>query len=207
MTKTFKDTTVLDRISMRFESGNIYGITGRNGSGKTMLLRAVAGLIVPTKGTISVDGLLLHKDLAFPPDMGVFIDKPEFLNHLTGMDNLKFLAAIKKITTLDEIKEWMERFDLDPNSKKTMKKYSEGMKQKIGIIQAIMENQKLLILDEPFNALDEKSSDTLKELILQFKSNDKLIILTSHYREDIEMLCDETFNIKDGSIDASSNLG
>lgn len=153
VTKIIKGNTVLSDINLEFHSGKIYGIVGKNGSGKTMLLRILAGLIWPTEGTVSVDRQELHKDISFPPDMGIIIEKPELLEQLTGLENLKLLAEIKGIVSEEQIIDFMNLFSLDPKSKKTLRKYSIGMKQKIGIIQAIMEGQRLLILDEPFNEL------------------------------------------------------
>lgn len=193
VTKIIKWNTVLSDINLEFHSGKIYGIVGKNGSGKTMLLRILAGLIWPTEGTVSVDRQELHKDISFPPDMGIIIEKPELLEQLTGLENLKLLAEIKGIISEEQIIDFMNLFSLDPKSKKTLRKYSLGMKQKIGIIQAIMEGQKLLILDEPFNALDEATVVMLRELFQKYRQENRLLILTSHHREDIDILCDEIF--------------
>ena len=198
LTKTLKDCVVLKDINLDFYSGKIYGIVGNNGSGKTMLLRSIAGLIRPTEGTVSVDGKVLHKDISFPPEMGIIIEKPELLEQLSGLENLKILADIKKNMSQEQIIEFMKMFSLDPYSKKPLKKYSLGMKQKIGIIQAIMENQKLLILDEPFNALDESTVVMLRNLFLDYKKEDKLIIITSHHADDISILCDEIVSLQEG---------
>ena len=174
VTKIIKGNTVLSDINLEFQSGKIYGIVGKNGSGKTMLLRILAGLIRPTEGTVSVDGQKLHKDISFPPDMGIIIEKPELLEQLTGLENLKLFSQ-----------------------------YSLGMKQKIGIIQAIMEGQRLLILDEPFNALDEATVVMLRELFQKYRQENRLLILTSHHREDIDILCDEIFAMQDGGVDGN----
>ncbi len=198
--KAFKGNYVLEDINLEFSSGKIYGIVGDNGSGKTMLLRGIAGLIMPTEGQVSVDGKVIHKDISFPESMGVLIERPELLNYLTGFENLRFLADIKQIVSDQEIEDYMEKFGLDPKSKKTLKKYSLGMKQKIGIIQAIMENQELLILDEPFNALDEDTVGMLRQMLLEFKEEGKLIIITSHHAEDINILCDEIIRLKEGKM-------
>ena len=200
LSKKIKGNIILKDINLTFNSGNIYGIVGKNGSGKTMLLRAISGLIVPSKGEILIDNKKLHKDLSFPPDMGILIEKPEFLSYMTGLENLCVLADIKKQTTKEHISDLMSWFDLDPKSKKSVRKYSQGMKQKLGIIQAIMEEQKLLILDEAFNALDEQIVHKLRELLIDYKEQGKLIIITSHNKEDIEQLCDEVYKIENGSI-------
>ena len=198
--KKFGGICVLDDINLMLSSGHIYGIVGLNGSGKTMLLRMIAGLIKPTSGKVCIDGKQLHKDISFPSDMGIIIEKPEMLNHLTGLENLKFLSEINGIVSQDKIISYMEMFGLDPKDKKPMKKYSLGMKQKIGIIQAIMENQQLLVLDEPFNALDEKTVKLVHELLLKYREEGRLIIITSHYRIDIESLCDEIIRLEEGKI-------
>lgn len=200
LSKTIRGSAVLNDISLQFESGNIYGIIGQNGSGKTMLLRAISGLIVPSSGKVMVDGKVLNKDICFPPDIGILIEHPEFLGHLSGFDNLKLLAEIKNITTEEEIKQYMKWFGLDPDFKKPVRKYSQGMKQKLGIIQAIMEKQQILILDESFNALDENTVDKFRQLLLEYKKEGRLVILTSHNKEDISSLCDFTYQIREGSI-------
>lgn len=200
VTKTYKGINVINDVSISFESGNIYGIIGTNGSGKTMLLRAIAGLIIPSSGAIYVDDKQLHKELDFPPEMGILIEKPEFLKNLTGFDNLKLLAEVKNMITDDDIREYMRKFELDPDSKKSVRKYSLGMRQKLGIIQAIMENQKILILDEPFNGLDEGTVELFRNMLLKYKKEERLIIITSHHKEDIEAVCDFTYKIADGQI-------
>lgn len=200
LSKRIHGITILDHVSLHFESGNIYGIVGQNGSGKTMLLRALAGLIAASEGKVIVDGKVLGKEISFPQDVGILIEKPEFLGYLSGLDNLRLLAEIKGIISEEEIKKYMRLFDLDPLSKKTVRKYSLGMKQKLGIIQAIMENQQLLILDEPFNALDEKSVEKLHTIFLEYKKEGRLIILTSHHKEDIDSLCDYTYKMEEGRM-------
>lgn len=200
LSKIIRGSVILDNISIHFESGHIYGIIGKNGSGKTMLLRAISGLIVPSSGVVYVDGKALGTEISFPPEIGVLIEKPEFLGHLSGFENLKMLSEIKGNISDANIAEYMSYFDLDPEEKKPVRKYSQGMKQKLGIIQAIMENQKLLVLDEPFNALDEKSVKLFRELLIEYKKQEKLIILTSHNTEDIESLCDHTYRIQSGQI-------
>ena len=200
LTKKIKGTTVLENISYEFTGGNIYGVVGKNGSGKTMLLRELAGLIHPTVGTVRVDGRRLHHALSFPPNLGLIIEKPEFINYLTGFENLKLLAEIRHIASDETIRDFMKMFSLDPDSKQSMKKYSLGMKQKIGIIQAVMENPDLLILDEPFNALDEDSVEMLRELLRQYQKDGKLIIITSHHKEDIDAICSHILLLQDGKL-------
>lgn len=199
-TKEIKGVRILEDITVEFGSGKIYGLVGKNGSGKTMLLRAVSGLIRPTKGSVIVDGKYLHKDISFPQDMGIIIEKPDLLNYLTGFENLSLLAKINNKISKDEIENWMKKFSLDPKSKQVLKKYSLGMKQKIGIIQAIMEDQQLLVLDEPFNALDQDTVEMLRVLLKKYKDDGKLIIITSHHSEDIDILCDEIIFIEEGKL-------
>lgn len=200
LTKELGGFKVLSDVTMEFLSGNIYGVVGQNGSGKTMLLRAVAGLIRPTTGNIYIDGKLLHKDISFPPNLGLIIEKPELLDYLSGFENLKILAEIRKKVNDDKIKNYMEMFNLDPLDKRPVKKYSLGMKQKIAIIQAIMEDQSVLILDEAFNALDEETVGVFRELLLQYREEGRLVIITSHNKEDIDVLCDQTFHIVNGVL-------
>ena len=204
LSKKINGAMVLKDISCEFASGNIYGIVGKNGSGKTMLLREIAGLIRPTKGSISVDGKMLHHDISFPPNLGLIIEKPDFLNYLTGFENLKILAEIRHRVTDDKIKDLMKKFSLEPNSKQTVKKYSLGMKQKIGIIQAIMENPDILILDEPFNALDEDTVLLVRNLLLQYRKDGKLIVITSHHREDIDAICNHIYRMEEGQLIAAN---
>ena len=200
LSKTIKNNKILDNVNLTFESGHVYGLVGRNGSGKTMLLRTIAGLVIPTSGTIDFDGKRLHRDISIPPSLGLIIEKPEFLSYMTGLENLKQLAAINKKVSENTIKEYMRLFELDPESKQTMRRYSLGMKQKIGIIQALMENPDILILDEPFNALDEKSVLLLRKLLCQRRDEGKLIVVTSHHKDDIEAICDEVIVMQDGTL-------
>lgn len=204
LSKEFHHNTVLEDITLDFISGNIYGIVGGNGSGKTMLLRAICGLIVPTNGEILINQKRLHKGISYLPNLGLLIEKPEFLSYLSGFDNLKLLAEINDVIDDEKIKEYMEMFELNADDKKPIRKYSLGMKQKIGIIQAIMEDPQCLVLDEAFNALDEKSVDLLRQILLKFRDEDKLIIITSHHREDIQTLCDYTYEICAGKINRGS---
>lgn len=204
LSKKINGAMVLKDISCEFVSGNIYGIVGKNGSGKTMLLREIAGLIRPTKGSISVDGKTLHHDISFPLNLGLIIEKPDFLNYLTGFENLKMLAEIRHRVADDKIKTLMTKFSLEPNSKQTVKKYSLGMKQKIGIIQAIMENPDILILDEPFNALDEDTVLLVRNLLLQYRKDGKLIVITSHHREDIDAICNHIYRMEEGQLIAAN---
>ena len=186
ISKSIKGEKVLDDISYTFESGKIYGIYGKNGSGKTMLLRAIAGFINTDKGYIKYNHKALHKDMDVLPDLGAVIENISFWSMYSGFENLKMLSNIKGIVSDEEIYEIMIYFGLDPKSKKKVNKYSLGMRQKLALCQALMEHPKILLLDEPTNALDQHSIDLFRERILEEKKNDTITILTSHNKEDIE---------------------
>lgn len=200
LSKKYKDEYVLKDINLSLEKNNIYGFIGTNGSGKTMLLKAIAGLIIPTEGEIYIKNEKLHKNISFPDDMGLIIEGPSFLDYLSGYDNLEVLAKIKNKIDKNTIMDTLKLVGLDPNSKKIVKKYSLGMKQRLGIAQALMEDPELLILDEPFNALDEEGVKEIRDLLLSMKERGKIILLTSHNQEDIDILCDKIFKIKAGKI-------
>lgn len=200
LTKIFKDEVVLNDINLSLDKGNIYGFSGTNGSGKTMILKAVSGLIIPTKGEVFVNDKKLHQDISFPEDMGIIIEKPAFLNHLSGYDNLRVLAKIKNKIGDKEIRESLKLLNLDYDSTKIVKKYSLGMKQRLGIAQAIMEDPELLILDEPFNGLDEEGVHVVRDLLVEMKDRGKIILLTSHNKNDIDLLCDKVYKVQSGKI-------
>lgn len=200
VTKEIRGNLVLNNATYKFFSGNIYGVVGPNGSGKTMLLRVISGLIRPTHGSVFVDNKMLHKDISFPPNAGIIIEKPELLSYFTGYENLKYLAEIRQSISSNQIREFMKVFTLDPDSKQMVKKYSLGMKQKLGVIQAIMEDPEVLILDEPFNALDQSTVAMLHNMFLEYKLKGKLIILTSHHYEDISTICNQVLLMQDGAI-------
>jgi len=191
---------VLDNVSYKFEGGNIYGLYGRNGSGKTMLMRAVAGLIFPTSGEVIIDGKVLHKEISFPKDMGVIIENMELMPQYDAYDNLKILGKIRKTATDDDINSTLEKVGLHDVKGKKVRTYSLGMKQKLAIAQAIFEHPKLLLLDEPTNALDEESINDIRKLLLELKEKGVLIIVASHNKEDIELLSDVKINMADGKI-------
>ena len=185
--KKLKGRNVLDNVSYKFEGGNIYGLYGRNGSGKTMLMRAVAGLIFPTSGEVIIDGKVLHKEISFPKDMGVIIENMELMPQYDAYDNLKILGKIRKTATDDDINSTLEKVGLHDVKGKKVRTYSLGMKQKLAIAQAIFEHPKLLLLDEPTNALDEESINDIRKLLLELKEKGVLIIVASHNKEDIEL--------------------
>lgn len=200
ISKSFDKGLVLNNINLYFESGKVYGLKGRNGSGKTMLLRAISGLILPDKGTIKIDDKILGDDLSFPPSVGVLIENPGYIPELSGKENLRNIAEIKSVVSDKEINEIMKYFDLEPESKKPVKKYSLGMKQKLGLCMAFMEDPELILLDEPMNALDEKAVNDLKDLILKKEKEGKLIIIASHDLEDLEELTDEIIEMQNGEV-------
>lgn len=199
VSKKIRGVEILTDIDARFESGKIYGLCGYNGSGKTMLLRMLAGLIRPDSGSIQVDGKTLHKDMDFPEDMGVLIENPEFWSNYTGKEALYALAAINKKIGVKEIEYALERVGLNPNDQRTIKKYSLGMKKRLGIAQAIMESPKLLLLDEPTNALDKKGVENIRNIILEEKAEDSIIVLASHSKEDLD-ICNVILEIENGQI-------
>lgn len=200
ISKSFDKGLVLNNINLCFESGKVYGLKGRNGSGKTMLLRAISGLILPDSGTIKIDDKILGDDLSFPPSVGVLIENPGYIPELSGKENLKNIADIKGVISDKEINEIMKYFDLEPESKKPVKKYSLGMKQKLGLCMAFMEDPELVLLDEPMNALDEKAVNDLKDLILKKENEGKLIIIASHDLEDLEELTNEIIEMQNGEV-------
>lgn len=205
--KTIGSAEILKHINLEMERGKIYGLRGKNGSGKTMLMRTICGLILPTEGEIVIDGETLGKDISFPRSIGALIENPGFIADYSGMKNLEVLASIQNHIKKEDIAACMEELGLDPNDKKKFKKYSLGMKQKLGIIAAVMENPDLIILDEPLNALDEKTVNTVKEILLRHKAREALIIISCHDREELEFLSDEIFCIEAGEITGSYVVG
>ena len=200
VTVKFKEHLVLDKVCMEFESGKIYGIIGRNGSGKTVLLKCICGLMDTTDGTVSVNGKIVGKDVDFPENIGFTIENSGFLPHYSGFKNLKYLASIRGTITDDDIRRCIRTVGLDPDDKKSVKHYSLGMKQRLGLAQAMMENPDILILDEPMNGLDKHGVADIRELLMELKKQGKLILLVSHNPADIELLCDEVYEMELGNI-------
>ena len=190
LSKDFGQDRVLKCINSDFESGKIHGIVGNNGSGKTVLMKCICGFLLPTEGTVIVNGRRVGKDVDFPLDLGVIIETPGFLPGVTGVKNLEILASLNKKIGLSEIADAIRRVGLDPHMKKPVGKYSLGMRQRLGIAQAIMEDPSLLILDEPLNGLDKHGVAEMRKLIKGLKDEGKTILLASHNQGDIDELCD-----------------
>lgn len=198
--KKFGSDTILKDVSHDFEEGKIHGIVGNNGSGKTVLMKCICGFLTPTSGRVMIHYKQVGKDMDFPEDMGIIIETPGFLTGLTGRRNLQILASIRKRITNQQIDETIRRVGLDPNLKKPVNKYSLGMRQRLGIAQAIMENPAQLILDEPFNGLDKRGVEHMRELIKGLRAHGKTIILASHNQADIDELCDTVCEMDAGVL-------
>lgn len=198
--KQFKDVKVLKDINASFEKGKIHGLIGRNGSGKTVLMKCICGFMHPTSGTITVAGKQVGKDVDIPQDIGAIIEAPGFLPGYSGFKNLKFLADIQRKADMAKITAVMERVGLDPESKKHVAKYSLGMRQRLGIAQAIMEDPEILILDEPMNGLDNHGVEDIRNLLLSLKEEGKTILIASHSAEDIAVLCDTVHEMDAGIL-------
>ena len=203
LTKTFGTQTVLSDISMTLASGQIYGLVGRNGSGKTMLMKMILGFVSPSFGSIKIDGKVIGKDISMPDRIGAIIENPGFLPEYSGFKNLKLLAMIHHTISDEKIRDAMRIVGLDPDSKKHVGKYSLGMRQRLGIAQAIMEDPDILLLDEPLNGLDNEGVEEIRKVLLSLKEKGKLIILASHSKEDIQILCDTVFRMDHGKIIAT----
>lgn len=188
--KDFGQVRVLKSVSRDFEAGKIHGIVGNNGSGKTVLMKCICGFLLPTEGMVLVNGKRVGKDVDFPSDLGIIIETPGFLPNITGVKNLEILASLNKKIGLVDIAESIRRVGLNPQSKTPVGKYSLGMRQRLGIAQAIMENPSLLILDEPMNGLDKHGVAEMRKLIKGLKNEGKTILLASHNQGDIDELCD-----------------
>ena len=200
LTKKFKKRTVLRDINLSLEFGNIYGFIGANGSGKSVFFKTICGFLKPDKGTVTVNGKTIGKEIDFLSSLGVVIEKPGFIENYNQFENLKYLAQINNIIDDKKIIEVLHRVGLDTNNKEKVKTFSLGMRQRLAIAQAIMEDQKIIILDEPFNGLDKNGCNQIKNLLMELKSPDRLILLTSHIEGDIDSLSDYIFEFSDGKI-------
>lgn len=200
VTKVLNGRKVLNHVSLTIPDNTIVGIVGRNGSGKSMLLKAISGLMPVTEGHISVFGENVGKNGAFPANIGVLIEQPGLLPQYSGMQNLRLIAGIRRVIGDRNIEMYMKELGLDPKDRRPVRKYSMGMKQKVGIIQAVMEQPKLLILDEPMNNLDQESMICVRKIIQRIRSEGSTVILCSHNTEDIEGVCDHVYMMCDGCI-------
>ena len=200
VTKKFGQELVLKEVNLTLEQGRVYGIVGNNGSGKTVLMKCICGFLIPTTGLIQVFGSSIGQDVDFPESLGVIIETPGFLTNLTGRKNLEILAGMRRKIGPAEIQQVLEKGGLDPALKKPVANYSLGMRQRLGIAQAIMEDPKLLILDEPFNGLDKHGVGEIRKLLLELKEEGKTILLASHNSEDIRILCDRVFEMDAGVL-------
>ena len=198
--KRYGKAVVLKKVNLEVRRGSICGIIGRNGSGKTVLFRHICGLGTLTGGEISVNGQRVGKDVDVPDDLGCIIETPGFLGQFSGYRNLKLLADIRGRIGREEIEEAIRKVGLDPGSRKAVGKYSLGMRQRLGIAQAIMEGQQVLVLDEPMNGLDNRGVEDMRELFKGLKAEGRTILMASHNREDIETLCDEVYEMDDGVL-------
>ena len=198
--KDIKGKRIIDHVSLQMESGKISGLKGVNGSGKTMLMRLIAGLITPTSGSILINGKRLGKDITFPESIGILIENPAFLDAYSGFDNLKMLASIQKKITDDHIRETLSLVGLDPYDKKKYRKYSLGMKQRLGIAAAVMEDPDIVILDEPTNALDSDGVAMLKEILKRQKERNALVVISCHDLDTLKELSDEIFLMESGAL-------
>ena len=198
--KAYGAQKVLEDVTVTLERGRVHGFVGRNGSGKTVLLKCIAGLSRPDSGKVLVDGRRIGVELETPPDMGAIIEVPGFLPNASGFKNLKYLARISGRADDGQIRAAMTRCGLDPDSRKWVSKYSLGMRQRLGIAQAIMEDPSLLILDEPMNGLDDTGVLEARRLLAEMKEKGKTIILASHDRQDIDTLCDAVYEMNAGKM-------
>ncbi len=205
VSKEFKKQMVLKDINVTFESGNIYGLIGRNGSGKSVFLKLLCALYRPTSGEILFDGENVIKEKKFPPSTGALIEKPSFIGDLTGFENLKLLASIQKKIGEDEINAILKKVELYEEKDKKYSKYSLGMKQKLGIAQTLMEDPEIIILDEPFSGVEDDTASSLRNLLLEEKEKGKLIIVATHMKEDLEKLATVTYRFQNGQMVKQEN--
>ncbi len=198
--KKFNHQVVLNDINLELTSGHIYGLAGINGSGKTVLMKCICGLSTPTQGCIEIDDKKIGKDIDFPESIGVLIETPGFIEHYSALDNMISLASIKNKTCKEQVIALLNKVGLDPYEKKRVKKYSLGMRQKLGIAMSLLDNPDIVILDEPFNALDKKSVINVKNIILQLKEENRLVIISSHDGSLLEEITDKIYEIEEGKI-------
>lgn len=205
-TKTIKGALILQNVNLELEGGKIYGLQGPNGGGKTMLMRLISGLIHATEGEVWIDGKLLGKDMDFPDSIGLLIENPAFLPGYTGLKNLQMLAQLRERIGTEQIRQILSDVGLEPDDKRKYRKYSLGMKQRLGIASAIMEQPELVILDEPTNALDEKGVEQICHLIRRERDRGALVIMACHDAGVLEMLSDVIFTVAEGRVERKAVL-
>ena len=204
ISKTIRGREILSDVSLELYSGKVYGFVGRNGSGKTMLFRALSGLMGLTSGTVRWGDQVLKRDFAVLPNLGIVLENVGLYPNLTGLENLRYLSNIQKKCTQEDLRAVLERVGLDPDDKRTYRKYSLGMKQRLAIAQAIMEKPDVLMLDEPTNGLDDDGVRKIRDLILEEKARGTIVLLASHNQEDIRILSDHLFRIEQGRLEKLS---
>ncbi|MCR5148952.1 MAG: ATP-binding cassette domain-containing protein [Eubacterium sp.] len=200
VSKKFKNETVLSGVNLTLEDNMIYGFVGRNGSGKSVLFKLICGYLKTDEGDIIIKGRKLDNNYDFPDKLGALIENPGFMWHESAYKNLKFLADINKRIGAEEVKEWIRKVGLNPESKKHVGKYSLGMKQRLGIAQALMEDPEIIVLDEPMNSMDEVGVEEMRRLIASMKKDNRVILIASHIKEDIDILCDKVYYMKNGKV-------
>jgi len=200
VSKCFGQVKVLDDVSLQLAAGKIYGLVGRNGSGKTILMKCICGFVQPSEGIISVHGKVIGKEVEVAQDIGFIIENPAFLPQYDAYKNLAYLFSVKQKVNKEKIENYIRLVGLDPKDRKKVGKFSMGMKQRLGIAQAIMESPSLILVDEPFNGLDKSGVNEIRELFLNMRTKGKTILLVSHNREDIDILCDEVYEMDQGVI-------
>ncbi len=205
VSKIIRKIEVIKDVSLSMESGKVYGLKGVNGSGKTMLMRLISGLIRPTSGTIRIDGKVLGKDISFPSDIGILIENPSFLDNYTGKENLQLLAEIHKKVSDHRITEVLSQVGLDPQDKRKYKQYSLGMKQRLGIAGAVLEHPQVLLIDEPTNALDTTGVEMVKKIIMEERNRGALIVLACHDFAILNEVSDKLFFVEEGKIKTYEN--
>ena len=200
VSKVIKKAKVLDNVNLELTSGKVYGLKGKNGSGKTMLMRVICGLISATEGTVEIDGKILGKDMTFPDSVGVLIENPAFIGNYTGFKNLKVLASIQNRVDDEHIREVIHQVGLDPDDKRPYRKYSLGMQQRLGIACAIMEHPDLILLDEPINALDPSGVARVETIVRDERERGAIVVVACHDAEELDLLADEIFVMAEGRL-------
>lgn len=200
LSKRIKGITVLDDINYTFRGGSVYGLSGKNGCGKTMLMRIIAGLIYSTSGSVVVNGQKLGKDISFPPSVGLLIENPAFLHDYTGFENLNILAKIQGNVTEQDIKDTLLKVGLQPDDRRKYYKYSLGMRQRLGIAAAIMGRPDVILLDEPINAIDEDGVNSIRDTIRELVDDNRVIIIACHDKEEMEYMADTVIYMSNGRI-------